>query len=239
MRRLDPFDKKAMLLSVVLHAAVFTVGWLSTLHRKPQFDFIAYDIELVSPPPAARAAEPAPAQERLIVERPKPEPEPAPPRPEPAKVEVEKPKPEPEPAPPKPDRKPETTKPEVSDAPAPAVTDAPPEKPPENPGEGINVRMEGLKRDYPQYYANIITQINRCFRWRNGGSWQTSVTFIIHRDGSVSDLGFAKQSGNTSFDFEAMGAVDCAGKGRFGALPDDLPWETLPVLFQFSPSSGG
>jgi outer membrane biosynthesis protein TonB len=237
MRRLDPFDKKAMLLSVVLHGGILTAAWLSTRHHRPQFEFLAYEIELVSPPPAVQAAQPAPAQQQLVVEKPRPEPVREPPKPEPEKVQVEKPQPEP----PKPQPAPEPTppKPEVEQTSTPAVTDVPPEKPPENPGEGINVRMEGLKRDYPQYYNNIISQILRCFRWRNGGSWQASVTFVIHRDGSVGDLEFAKRSGSTSFDFEAMGAIDCAGQGRLGPLPDDLPWESLPVLFQFSPSGGG
>jgi hypothetical protein len=29
--------------------------------------------------------------------------------------------------------------------------------------------------------------------------------------------------------------VDCAGKGRFGPLPDDFPWDILPVQFKFRP----
>jgi hypothetical protein len=33
-----------------------------------------------------------------------------------------------------------------------------------------------------------------------------------------------------------MGAVDCAGRGRFGPLPEDLPFETLPVEFSFRPT---
>lgn len=236
MRRFDPFDKKAMLLSLVLHGAVFTVGWLSTFHRRPRYDFIAYDVELVSPPPAVQAEETAPAREELVVERPQPEPAPAPePQPEPEEAQVEE--PEPEPAQPEPE--PTPPKPEEAEESAPAVTDLPPEKAAEESGEGINVRMEGLRRDYPEYYNNIILQIQRCFRWRSGGSWRTTVQFIIHRDGSVSDLSFVKQSGNTSFDFEAMGAVDCAGQGRFGALPEDLPYESLPILFDFSPSGGG
>lgn len=236
MRRFDPFDKKAMLLSLVLHGAVLTVAWMSTFHRRPEFDFIAYDVELVSPPPAVQAEEPAPPKEELIVERPQPEPTP-PPQPEPEQADVEQPEPEPEP--PKPEPKPTPPKPEEAEKSSPAVSDVPPEKKAAESGEGINVRMEGLKRDYPEYYNNIILQIQRCFRWRNGGNWRTSVQFVIRQDGSVSDLSFVRQSGNTSFDFEAMGAVDCAGQGRFGPLPEDLPYESLPILFEFSPSGGG
>ena len=96
--------------------------------------------------------------------------------------------------------------------------------------------MEGLRRDYPEYYNNIIRQIDRCFRWQGAGNLETSVSFVIRRDGAVSDLEFVTRSGNTSFDFAAMGAVECAGQGRFGPLPEDLPYESLPVLFDFTPS---
>ena len=37
------------------------------------------------------------------------------------------------------------------------------------------------------------------------------------------------------FDFEAIGAVECAGQGRFGQLPDELPYDRLPVQFDFRP----
>jgi len=43
------------------------------------------------------------------------------------------------------------------------------------------------------------------------------------------------RSGSTAFDFEAIGAVECAGQGRFGQLPDELPYDRLPVQFDFRP----
>jgi hypothetical protein len=98
--------------------------------------------------------------------------------------------------------------------------------------------MEGLRRDYPAYYNNIIRQIQRCFRWTEGGNWEAVVYFSIQRDGSVRDLRFTTRSGNARFDFEAMGAVECAGQGRFGPLPDDLPYPSQPVNFQFRPGGG-
>jgi hypothetical protein len=139
---------------------------------------------------------------------------------------------EPEPEPPPPERVP---------TPAEEVEEAAAEQPVEDAAEGgedINVRLEGVRRDYPAYYNNIITQIQRCFRWTQGGSWETTVYFAIRRDGTVADLDFVKRSGNTAFDFEAMGAVDCAGKGRFGPLPEDLPFDVLPVQFNFRPQGG-
>jgi hypothetical protein len=223
MRRLDPFDKRAMVLSIGLHAALFGFAWLSTLlHRPPEFEFLTFEIDLVSPPPAVQAEERAPPREELVVER--PQPEIAPPEPEP----------EPEPAPPEPEPEPEP--PEPDPEPAPATTpEPPPEEAPTTSGEGINVRMEGLRRDFPAYYENIIRQIQRCFRWQAGGSWGAQVYFVIRRDGTVRDLEFVTRSGNTSFDFEALGAVECAGQGRFGPLPEDLPYESQPVLFDFRP----
>ena len=56
-------------------------------------------------------------------------------------------------------------------------------------------------------------------------------------DGTVRDVRFLQQSGNPDFDFEALGAVgDCAGQGRFGPLPADYPYESLPIIFDFRPS---
>jgi TonB family protein len=90
--------------------------------------------------------------------------------------------------------------------------------------------MEGLRRDFPEYYNNIIRQINRCFRPPEG-NWVTTLTFKIRRDGTVTDLQFVQRSGNTAYDYVAMEAVECAGQGRFGPLPEELPPE-FPVQFE-------
>jgi len=97
MRRADPFDKRAATLSVVLHGAVFALAWISAMRHVAPMEFMAIEIELVSPPPAAQAEEPRPAAERVVVERPREEPPPR--EPEPDIVPVEKPTPEPEPGP--------------------------------------------------------------------------------------------------------------------------------------------
>jgi outer membrane biosynthesis protein TonB len=220
--------------SVGVHGAVVVLAVLSSMAERAPVEFISYQIELVSPPPAMQAAESAPAREELVVERP----EPTPPAPEEEKPIVEEEKPKPKPAETKPAPRQEPPK-ETGEERSPAVTDVPvPEETPRESGEGINVRLEGVRRDYPAYYNNIITQIQRCLRWRNGGSWETTVYFLIKRDGSVSDLDFVKRSGNAAFDVEAMGAVECAGKGRFGSLPEELPFEVLPVQFNFRPQGG-
>lgn len=237
MRRgVDPFSGKAMVFSVALHVGVFVVGWLSTLYEPPEVQYLTFEIELVSPPPAVQAEEPTPPREELVVERPEPEPTPPEPEPEQPTLEPER-QPEPEPEPPRREPEPEPEPPEPDPEPTPAATaEPPPEEPPPTSGEGLNVRMEGLRRDFPAYYENIIRQIQRCFRWQGGGSWQAQVYFVIRRDGTVRDLEFRTRSGNTSFDFEAMGAVECAGQGRFGPLPEELPYESQPVMFEFRPS---
>jgi len=218
-------DRTATLGSITIHVLVLLVAWWSSAHARAPLEFITYEIELVSPPPAEQADEPKPAQEELVVER--PDPEPPPPREE---TDVALEQPEPEPPPPDPVETPaeEVEKP---------ADEAPVDEAGES-GEDINVRLEGVRRDYPTYYNNIITQIQRCFRWTGQGSWETTVYFVIRRDGTVADLDFVKKSGNAAFDFEAMGAVDCAGKGRFGALPEDLPFDRLPVQFNFRPQGG-
>jgi len=234
-QRVDPFDRRSMALSITLHLAILALGFASTFYEPPEMTFVTYEIELVSPPPAVQAEEPTPAREEIVVER--PEPEPAPPEPETEDVvPVEEPEPEPEvrEEAPKPV---DETPPEVAEVAAVAAApDEPPEETPEVTGEALNVRIEGLRRDYPQYYENIIRQIQRCFRWQQGGNWETTVFFYIDREGNADDIQFVTRSGSTAFDFESMGAVECAGQGRFGALPAELPYDRFPVRFRFRPA---
>jgi outer membrane biosynthesis protein TonB len=229
---------RAWALSTAFHVTLLVGAWFAGQYQPEPLTFITYEVDLVSPPPAVQAEVFEEAREELVVER--PEPEPLPPEPEVEEVvpveQPAEPEPEPEPTPPAPDPEPPpdtTEEPTVATAP-----EEPPEEEAELSGEAINVRIEGLRRDYPVYYDNIIQQIYRCFRWRGGGSWQTTVIFWIRRDGTATDIEFETRSGNSGFDFEAMGAVDCAGQGRFGPLPEELPYERLPIRFQFRPSGG-
>ena len=218
-----------------LHLVLLVLAWATTTIEREQVEFISYQIELVSPPPAVQA-EAQPATEQMVVER--PEPTPPAPEPEPDPVEAEVPIELPEERPPDPEPEEqapveELTEPEEEATPA-SSPDPPPEEAEES-GEGINVRLEGVRRDYPAYYNTIIRQILNCFRWRDGGSWVATVSFVIQRDGGIEDMRFVTRSGNTAFDFEAIGAVECAGS-RFGAFPEDLPFDQLPVHFDFRPS---
>ena len=227
MRRIDPFDQRAMTLSLGLHVSLLVGLWLSTFYQSPQLEFIAYEIELVSPPPAEQAEEEEFATEEVVIEQPEPEPVPPEPEPEEEEVAVEEPVTEPEPSEPPP----EIDEEEVSAV----TTEEPPEEEPAETGEDLSVRLEGLRRDYPVYYENIIRQIENCFRWRTGGEWQTTVVFTLGRDGLASGIEFLEESGNRPFDFQAMGAVECAGRGRFGELPQDYPFEGIRVSFTFTP----
>ena len=72
-RGIDPFDKRAMGLSAGLHMALFTIAWLSTLDQPSELQFITYEIEMVSPPPAVQAEEvdscPDPSQAQGVKNR--------------------------------------------------------------------------------------------------------------------------------------------------------------------------
>jgi hypothetical protein len=226
------FDKRSMTMSVSLHGGLFTLALFASLVDPSPMEFVTYQIELVSPPPAVQA-EIQPATEELVVEPPEPAPLPEE-EPEQEVVPIEEPDdPEPEPSPEENRPTEELTEVEEEETP-PSAPDPPPEEIEES-GEGINVRLEGVRRDYPTYYNNIIRQIFNCFRWRGGGNWEATVFFTIEREGTVTDMRFTSRSGSTAFDFEAIGAVECAGQGRFGQLPDELPYDRLPVQFDFRP----
>ena len=226
------FDKRSMTMSVGLHGCLFTLAFFTSLIDRSPTEFVTYEIEMVSPPPAVQD-EIQPAMEELVVERPEPT-RPIEEEPEQEVVPIEElDDPEPEPSPEEDRPTEELTEVEEEETP-PSAPDPPPDEIDES-GEGINVRLEGVRRDYPAYYNNIIRQIFNCFPWRGGGSWEATVFFLIEREGTVADMRFLSRSGSTAFDFEAIGAVECAGQGRFGQLPDALPYDRLPVQFDFRP----
>lgn len=227
-----------LLWSFGLHALVATALLASPLFRPEPMFFETFQVTLVSAPPAEAPEDepPALAQEELVVETPDPEPvveetpEVALPEPEPSEPE-----PEPEPDPKPPVEEPQPTQPEPE--PEPTSTEAAEETEAEA-GADVNVRLEGLRRDYPAYYNSIILEIRKCFR-PPAGNARAVVYFVIRRDGTVSDARLVERSGIASFDYAALGAIECAGNGRFGPLPDDLPYETLPVQFTFEPQRLG
>lgn len=100
------------------------------------------------------------------------------------------------------------------------------------------VRTEGIEFPYPGYLNNIVRQIALRFdpSTRNAGL-RAEVSFLIHRDGSITNLRFLTRSGVYAFDLEAQGAVEAAANARaFGPLPPGFTDDILPVIFSFDPS---
>ena len=224
-----------VLLSVGIHVLALAGLWVGQGFRTAPIEYVTFTMELIT---EAELADLSTAPDEPEVETPNaPPPEPEP-EPEPEPIPEPVPDPEPEPAPPEPEPEPEpapTPEPEVVEQPTP---------PAENldisraSTEEMTIRMEGLRQDYPQYYEQIVLQISRCFRWTTGGRWRTIVRFEIQRDGTIpgSSIQFYQQSGNSTFDIQAFGAVECAGAGRLSPLPEDLPYDALPIQFTFSPA---
>ena len=51
---------------------------------------------------------------------------------------------------------------------------------------------------------------------------------------------FVRQSNNPTFNYLALGAIECAGQGgRLGELPRDLGFDRLPIRFTFRPGNAG
>lgn len=144
------------------------------------------------------------------------------------------------PPPPQPTEKPkpETERPkEVREKPVPQPSPEPAEAPEEGE-EAVNVQLEGATFPFPGYLKNIIRQVNRYWRAPTRGEHlRAEIAFVIHDDGSVSDIEWVNRSGELAFDLEARGAVEAAGRAKaFGPLPDGYPRDRLRVSFFFDPS---
>lgn len=240
--------------SVAVHVLVVLGAWIGEAFFDPDpVLFEAIEIVMVSPPPSIQGdfnPQPEPPPE-VEVETPDPSPpapeELPPPPPEeerpaertPPPPEQRRPEPEPRPAPPQPT--PQRTPPPqpVEEEEAPPSTTPDPTPAPVS-GMDIEIRMEGLRRDYPEYYNHITTQVARCFRWQGGGNLAAVVRFGIRRDGTIdaSETATVESSGDLVFDLTAEGAVECAGT-RLRPLPDDLPGDVLPIQFRFRPAGAG
>ena len=97
------------------------------------------------------------------------------------------------------------------------------------------VQTAGIDFPFPGYLNNIVRQIALNFRVKNPNSpLSATVSFLIHRDGSVTNVKFLTRSGVYSFDLEAQGAVERASSA-FGPLPSGFRDDVLPVVFSFDP----
>ncbi|HJP86311.1 MAG TPA: TonB C-terminal domain-containing protein [Gemmatimonadaceae bacterium] len=230
-------------LSALLHAAVATLLFNSLKERKPVALPPMYRVNIVAAPPGERAigeVQPQTPATRTPVTQPTPAPS----------TIKEAPVLQPKPAP----RKARTTATDTKAAPTKAKASTPSEtKTATQPktaapkagggptgGKGTDVatvRAEGIEFPFPGYLNNIVRQIALNFKPRNASArLRAVVRFLIHRDGSVSNIEFITKSGNYSFDLEAQGAVEAASSMRaFGPLPTGFPDDVLPVVFSFDP----
>ena len=230
-RHIAPFT-----LSAILHAAVATLLFNTLKERKPVALPPMYRVEIVAAPPGERAigevksgqpkattsvTQPSAAQSTLK-EMPLPKAKPA-------------------------QKTPARVTPSVAKAAATGAKAVPQPKT-EAPkagggpvgGKGTDVatvRSDGIEFPFPGYLNNIVRQIAVNFKPRNPNArLKAEIRFLIHRDGSVSDLTFIRRSGNFSFDLEAQGAVEAASSARgFGPLPAGFADDVLPVVFSFDP----
>lgn len=206
----------AVLASVLLHAA----AGLLFLRASPS-------LASTPPPDTYRVKLVAQMEEEAPVRQ---DPRPA----EAAEEEHRPPPPEPSPRP-----KPETERPRVekeTEVPRPSKEPARAE---EEGDEAVNVQLEGKTFPFPNYLQNIIAQVNRYWRPPTGArSLRAEISFVIARDGSVSDIEWVRRSGALTFDLEARGAVEAAGRAQaFGPLPEAYPRDRLRVSFFFDPST--
>ncbi|MGH7466885.1 MAG: TonB C-terminal domain-containing protein [Longimicrobiales bacterium] len=214
--------RAALVGSIVVHLVLAATAVASTQivpPEPPMSQFKAYRVELYSPPPQVEGP-PEPPKETpkpAIVKQPRP-PEPR------ARVAAKKPAP-----------KAAETKTSTGNNRREQVKGRNARPGPVG-GENLNVLQEGEEFPYPGYLENVITQINRYFRWTGAGNLEAEIGFYIRKDGTVSGLRVFSRSANFNFDIAAMAAVEHAGKSKtFGALPSEFPRDSLGVLFRFIP----
>jgi hypothetical protein len=99
----------------------------------------------------------------------------------------------------------------------------------------LTVSTEGMDFPFPEYLQNVVTQLAQ--RWErpfDGSALDAEVSFMIHRDGSVTGVNFVRRSGSFAYDLEAQGAIEAAGRVKaFGALPNGWDSDILFVRFCF------
>ncbi len=101
------------------------------------------------------------------------------------------------------------------------------------------VRTDGIDFPVPGYINNITRQVIVRFkpdaRLLNRGL-VAEVSFLIQRDGSVTEIRVEKTSGVYSFDLSARAAIESAGSAKaFGPLPVEWTDDVLRVYYNFTP----
>ena len=204
---------------------------LATNMQPEPVQLVAIELELVAMPAPAAEVEPAPSpEEELTVDAPEPEPVP---EEEPDAVLEREPEPEPEREP-----RPDAPEPEPEPRPEEEESEPAPMDEPDTGTDDLDVRMRGVERDFPQYYANMQRQLRRCFRPPGRADLTASVDFVLDREGKVigTTVRISETSRSVVFDLAVEEALECAGGGRFGPLPPEMGLEHAPFRFTFSPA---
>ena len=199
--------RRSLLASAALHlgaAAVVTI-----LSRSAGRDTLppVYQVSLVSAAtlaPAERRPEPTP--EETVEEETPPEPE------EKEKI-------------PDPEREPDRPAAQPSEEQATPGPDMGRET-----GLDLPVTLEGRPFRFPWYLEQLVSKIER--NWRpTSNTMRATVYFRIARNGRVSDIDIAEESGNFLFDQAARRAVEASAP--MPPLPEEYDGDYLGVYFQF------
>jgi protein TonB len=222
-----------VVVSLLVHAALVAAAFLLRPEASPPMPPV-YRVNLVAAPPGERA---------VGVVQPPPAPAPAEPTPPPPRPVAETPDAVPVPRP-----VPALRRTPPKSTPTQATTERPAAKPSSQPRAGggpvggtgsdvATVRTPGIEFPYGGYLDNIVRQLVLRFRPAGNRALVADVSFLIRRDGSVSDIRVLRSSGVYTFDVEAQGAIEAAGQARaFGPLPRGFPDDVLPVTISFTPS---
>jgi outer membrane biosynthesis protein TonB len=182
-----------------------------------------YRVQLIAAPQVEPDARPAPQ----AIQREAAPPEPPAPTPKPPPKNTAS-----EAAPPPPS---DTKKREAAPRTTPKARPLPGEAP-STGSDAATVSTEGIEFPFPEYLQNIVSQVLQ--RWQRpleSSPLEAEVSFMVHRDGAVTDLQFVRRSGDFGFDLEAQGAIENAGRIKaFGMLPDGWVPDVLFVRFYFS-----
>jgi outer membrane biosynthesis protein TonB len=209
-----------LLGTIGIHGAALAVFLVSATGARSEPP--TYQVRLIAAPDLVPESRPAPPAVQREAESPQPP------------VPSRKPPPQNTVSPAAPPRVADTKKREA----APRTTPQPraPGEAPSTGSDAATVSTEGVEFPHPEYLQNIVSQVLR--RWQRpleSTPLEAEVSFMVHRDGTVTDLQFVKRSGSFAFDLEAQGAVEEAGKYKsFGELPDGWIPDVLFVRFYFS-----
>lgn len=202
---------RPLLASAALHvmvALVPTIAGLRGTSRTPMPP--VYQVSLVSGATVApQARRPEPRPEESVEEEAPPEPE--------AKEKVPDPESEPR---------------RESGRPGPETPNPGPHAGRET-GPNLPLTLEGRPFRFPWYLEQLVTKIER--NWRpTSNTLRSTVYFRIARNGRVSDVKVAEESGNFLFDQAAHRAVEASAP--FPPLPEEYDGDYLGVYFDFDTS---